>query len=98
MLIWLRRRIMRLVAARRFTSFMVGSYISPTGERAIGIRLADGWRDTAAALSPEGARAAARQLNEWADWADKGNVVQQWQAIIRTATKIEPTAEETPAK
>ena len=95
MLIKTRQWIMRLVATRGATSLMVGSYITARGDRAVAVRLLDGWQETAARLSPEGARACARQLNEWADWADKGNVVQQWQAIIRTATKIEPSPDAT---
>jgi hypothetical protein len=92
MFVRIRKVLIGALSASKSTSLMVGSHITTKGERAVAIRLLDGWRETAARLSPDGARAFARQLNEWADWADKGNVIQQWQAIIRTATKIETDA------
>jgi hypothetical protein len=88
MFIEIRKRLIQFLWSKQGTSLMVGSYISDSGERSIGIRLADGWKETAARLSPEGARACARQLDEWADWAEKGRTVTQWQAIVRTATKF----------
>jgi hypothetical protein len=95
MFINLRKRLIGLLWGKKGTSLMVGSYLNGAGERAVGIRLADGWTETNARLSPEGAGACARQLNEWADWAEKGDVIQQWQVIIRTATKIEAQHSET---
>lgn len=92
-----RRWIIHALWTKRSTSLMVGSHITYDGtydgERAIAIRLCDGWKETTARLSPEGARACARQLNEWADWAERGRSIEQWQAIIRSTVKAAEVGE-----
>lgn len=91
MFVALRKRLMMLLASHRHTSVMIGSHINgASDERSVALRLCDGWYETAARLSPEGARAISRQLEEWAAWAEKGNATHQWQSIIRYKTADAP--------
>lgn len=80
----LRKKLAIWLNRSKATSISVGSYISSDGERSVAITLLDGHRESGARLSPEGARATARQLNEWANWADKGNHQHQWQILVRS--------------
>lgn len=83
----IRQKLAHWIARSGSTSISVGSFISTAGERSVAITLLDGYRESAARLSPEGARATARQLNDWADWAEKSQHQQQWQILVRSALK-----------
>lgn len=85
----IRQKLAHWIARSGSTSISVGSFISSAGERSVAITLLDGYRESAARLSPEGARATARQLNEWANWADKGNHQHQWQILVRSVSSPE---------
>ena len=85
----LRQKLAIWLNCGKATSISVGSYISTAGERSVAITLLDGHRESGAHLSPEGARATARQLNEWANWADKGNHQHQWQILVRSVLSPE---------
>jgi len=80
-----RQKFARWITRSKATSLMVGSFISTGGERCVAISLKDGYRQSNARLSPEGAEAFARQLNEWASWAKISNARPQWEFIIRMA-------------
>jgi hypothetical protein len=56
----------------------------------------DGWGHTAVRLSADGARRIARQMDEWADAADKANEG-EIQMTFRYVAKVAEAAEEAKA-
>lgn len=61
-------------------AILVGSYVGPDGERRVAVSI----RPNNATLTVEGARLLAKQINEWADHAEKNQptVTMRWRVVL----------------